>query len=162
MSDHQESKFTAIIRSADAFIAKVKAAIAPVVKVGIVISAIYSVYMVIVFIGGKVLGYSVEWLTDYPYSGYVMLVLMAISMITLVLSGGIIEAFRLLAYAFTTAFEWMSLGDDPYDYRDEIPWIEALAKLVLGIIGFMIPLVFAMFIILCVPIGPILVHKLKD
>lgn len=76
--------------------AKVKTKIGPALKIGKIITAVYSVYAMIVLIGCGCMGYSLSWLTEYTGAGLVFKVMLIISLITLVLSGGVIEALEIL------------------------------------------------------------------
>ena len=69
-----------------------------------------------------------------------------ISIITLVLSGSIIEALRILLYGLECG---ASLADFPFG---------SLVGLAIAAVLFVIPLLIAGLVVLCAPIVPILMH----
>ena len=126
---------------------KVRRHLGPALTVGKIIAAIYSVYAVTVLVGCGILGHPMRLLTEYPGADIVMEILAMISILTLVLSGSIVEAFRILLYALECG---ASLASFPS---------RSLIGLVISIVLFIIPLLIAILVILCVPIIPILIHQ---
>lgn len=126
---------------------KVHGHLGPVLKVGKTIAAIYSIYAATVLIGTGILGHPMRWLTGYPGADLVVEILAMISILVLVLSGSIVEAFRILLYGLECG---ASLASFPS---------RSLIGLVISIVLFIIPLLIAILVILCVPIIPILIHQ---
>ena len=119
----------------------------PALRVGKFIAAIYSVYAVTVLIGCGILGHPMRWLTEYPGADIVMEILAIISVLTLLLSGSIVEAFRILLYGLECG---ASLASVPS---------RSLIGLVISIVLFIAPLLIALLVIICTPIIPILIHQ---
>ena len=128
---------------------KVHRHLGPVLKIGKVIAAIYSVYAVMVLIGCGILGHPMHWLTEYPGADLIMEVLAIISILTLVLSGSMVEALRILVYGLEIG---ASLGSLPCG---------SLVGFAIAAVLFMIPLLIAIMVILCAPIIPILIHQYR-
>ena len=119
----------------------------PSLAVGKIIAAIYSVYAVTVLVGCGILGHPMRWLTGYPGADLVVEILAMISILVLVLSGSIVEAFRILLYGLECG---ASLASFPSG---------SLISFSVSIVLFIIPLLIAVLVILFVPIIPILVHQ---
>ena len=126
---------------------KVRRHLGPALTVGKIIAAIYSVYAVIVLVGCGILGHPMRLLTEYPGADIVMEILAMISILTLVLSGSIVEAFRILLYALECG---ASLAGFPFG---------SMIGLVISIVLFIAPLLIAVLVIICTPIIPILIHQ---
>ena len=126
---------------------KVRRHLGPALTVGKIIAAIYSVYAVTVLVGCGILGHPMRWLTEYPGADIVMEILAMISILTLVLSGSIVEAFRILLYALECG---ASLASFPFG---------SMIGLVISIVLFIAPLLIAVLVIICTPIIPILIHQ---
>ena len=126
---------------------KVHGHLGPALTVGKFIAAIYSAYAVTVLVGCGILGHPMRLLTEYPGADIVMEILAMISILTLVLSGSIVAAFRILLYALECG---ASLASFPFG---------SMIGLVISIVLFIIPLLIAILVILCVPIIPILIHQ---
>ena len=126
---------------------KVHGHFGPALTVGKIIAAIYSVYAVTVLVGCGILGHPMRWLTGYPGADIVMEILAIISVLTLLLSGSIVEAFRILLYALVCG---ASLASFPSG---------SMIGLVISIVLFIAPLLIAALVIICTPIIPILIHR---
>ena len=136
-------------------IENINTALIPIVKVGTFISAFYSVYMAICLLGTYVFDWSVEWLTDYRGSGYVVVSLMGASMITLIISGGIIEAIRIFGKALDFSLYATELKSGYYS------GFEMFLHSAFSLFILFISLGVAVIVILFLPIIPILMHKYK-
>lgn len=137
-------RFIAVIEQLEQ---KVHGHLGPALTVGTIIAAIYSVYAVTVLVGCGILGHPMRWLMEYPGADIVMEILAIISVLTLLLSGSIVEALRILLRGLKIG---TSLASVPSG---------SLIGLVISIVLFMIPLLIAILVILCVPIIPILIHQ---
>lgn len=126
---------------------KVRRHLGPALTVGKIIAAIYSVYAVTVLVGCGILGHPMHWLTEYAGADLVIEILAIISILTLLLSGSIIEALRILLHGLKIG---TSLASCPSG---------SLIGLAISIVLFIIPLLIAILVILCVPIIPILIHQ---
>ena len=126
---------------------KVHRHLGPALTVGKFIAAIYSVYAVTVLVGCGILGHPMRLLTEYPGADIIMEILAIISMLTLVLSGSIVEAFRILRYGLECG---ASLASFPFG---------STIGLVISIVLFIAPLLIAVLVIICTPIIPILIHQ---
>ena len=126
---------------------KVRRHLGPALTVGKIIAAIYSVYAVTVLVGCGILGHPMRLMTEYPGADIVMEILAMISILTLVLSGSIVEALRILLHGLKIG---TSLASFPSG---------SLIGFSVAIVLFMIPLLIAILVILCVPIIPILIHQ---
>ena len=135
-----------LISAAEQLAQKVSVYMGPALKAGKIVAAVYSVYAVTVLIGCGILGHPMRWLTEYPGADLVMEILAMISIITLVLSGSIIEALRILLYGLESG---ASLADFSFG---------SLVGLAIAAVLFVIPLLIAVLIIICAPIVPILMH----
>lgn len=135
-----------LISAAEQLAQKVGVYMGPALKVGKIIAAVYSVYAVTVLIGCGILGHPMRWLTEYPGADLVMEILAMISIFTLVLSGSIIEALRILLYGLEIG---ASLASFPFG---------SLVGLAIAAVLFVIPLMIAVLVIICAPIIPILMH----
>jgi hypothetical protein len=134
------------IAAIEQLVQKVHGHLGPALTVGKFIAAIYSVYAVTVLVGCGILGHPMRLLTEYPGADLVMEILAMISIITLVLSGSIIEALRILLYGLECG---ASLADFSFG---------SLVGLAIAAVLFVIPLLIAGLVILCAPIVPILMH----
>ena len=126
---------------------KVRRHLGPALTVGKIIAAIYSVYAVTVLVGCGILGHPMRLMTEYPGADIVMEILAIISVLTLLLSGSIVEAFRILLYASECG---ASLASFPSG---------SMIGLVISIVLFIAPLLIAVLVIICTPIIPILIHQ---
>lgn len=121
----------------------------PAIKVGKIIAAIYSIYAVTVLIGCGILGTPMRWLTEYPGADLVMEILAMISILTLVLSGSIVEALQILLYGLECG---ASLASFPFG---------TLVGLAIAVVLFVIPLLLAALVVIYAPIVPILIHQYR-
>ena len=135
-----------LISAVDRLAQKASAYIGPALKIGKIVAAVYSVYAVTVLIGCGILGHPMRWLTEYPGADLVMEILAMISIITLVLSGSIIEALRILLYGLECG---ASLADFSFG---------SLVGLAISAVLFVLPLMIAVLAIISAPIIPILMH----
>ena len=135
-----------LIEKANQLAAKCRSNLGPALKAGKIIAAIYSVYAVTVLIGCGILGYPMRWLTEYPGADLVMEILAMISIITLILSGSIVEALQILLYGLECG---AALASCPFG---------SLVGLAIAAVLFVVPLLIAVLVILCAPIIPILMH----
>lgn len=135
-----------LISAAEQLAQKVGVYMGPALKVGKIIAAAYSVYAVTVLIGCGILGHPMRWLMEYPGADLVMEILAMISIFTLVLSGSIIEALRILLYGLEIG---ASLASFPFG---------SLVGLAIAAILFVVPLMIAVLVIISAPIIPILMH----
>lgn len=126
---------------------KVHGHFGPALTVGKIIAAIYSVYAVTVLVGCGILGHPMRWLTGYPGADIVMEILAIISVLTLLLSGSIVEALRILLRGLKIG---TSLASFPSG---------SMIGLVISIVLFIAPLLIAVLVIICTPIIPILIHQ---
>ena len=126
---------------------KVRRHLGPALTVGKIIAAIYSVYAVTVLVGCGILGHPMRWLTEYPGADIVMEILAIISVLTLLLSGSIVEALRILLRGLKIG---TSLASFPSG---------SMIGLVISIVLFIAPLLIAVLVIICTPIIPILIHQ---
>lgn len=126
---------------------KVHGHLGPALTVGTIIAAIYSGYAATVLVGCGILGHPMRWLTGYPGADLIMEILAMVSILTLVLSGSIVEALRILLNGLKIG---TSLASFPSG---------SLIGFSVAIVLFMIPLLIAILVILCVPIIPILIHQ---
>ena len=126
---------------------KVRRHLGPALTVGKIIAAIYSVYAVTVLVGCGILGHPMRWLTGYPGADIVMEILAIISVLTLLLSGSIVEALRILLRGLKIG---TSLASFPSG---------SMIGLVISIVLFIAPLLIAVLVIICTPIIPILIHQ---
>ena len=127
---------------------KVHGHFGPALTVGKIIAAIYSVYAVTVLVGCGILGHPMRWLMEYPGADIVMEILAIISVLTLLLSGSIVEALRILLRGLKIG---TSLASFPSG---------SMIGLVISIVLFIAPLLIAVLVIICTPIIPILIHQL--
>ena len=137
-------RFIAVIEQLEQ---KVHGHLGPALTVGTIIAAIYSGYAAIVLVGCGILGHPMRWLTGYPGADLIMEILAMVSILTLVLSGSIVEALRILLHGLKIG---TSLASFPSG---------SLIGFSVAIVLFMIPLLIAILVILCVPIIPILIHQ---
>ena len=126
---------------------KVHGHFGPALTVGKIIAAIYSVYAVTALVGCGILGHPMRWLTEYPGADIVMEILAIISVLTLLLSGSIVDALRILLHGLKIG---TSLASFPSG---------SLIGFSVAIVLFIIPLLIAVLVVLCVPIIPILIHQ---
>lgn len=119
----------------------------PSLTVGKIIAAIYSVYSVTVLVSCGILGYPIRWMTEYPGADLVIEILAMLSIITLVLSGSIVEALRILLHGLKIGASLASIPSS------------SLVGLAIAAVLCVIPLLIAVLVILCAPIIPILVHQ---
>ena len=141
-----KNSISRLISAAEQLAQKVSVYMGPALRVGKIVAAVYSVYAVTVLIGCGILGHPMRWLTEYPGADLVMEILAMISIITLVLSGSIIEALRILLYGLECG---ASLADFSFS---------SLVGLAIAAVLFVIPLLIAGLVVLCAPIVPILMH----
>lgn len=137
-------RFIAVIEQLEQ---KARRYLGPSLAVGKIIAAIYSVYAVTVLVGCGILGHPMRWLTEYPGADIVMEILAIISILTLLLSGSIVEALRILLRGLKIG---TSLASVPSG---------SLIGLVISIVLFIGPLLIAVLVITCTPIIPILIHQ---
>ena len=137
-------RFIAVIEQLEQ---KVHGHLGPALTVGTIIAAIYSVYAVTVLVGCGILGHPMRWLMEYPGADIVMEILAIISVLTLLLSGSIVEALRILLRGLKIG---TSLASVPSG---------SLIGLVISIVLFIAPLLIAVLVIICTPIIPILIHQ---
>lgn len=126
---------------------KVHGHLGPALTVGTIIAAIYSGYAVTVLVGCGILGHPMRWLTGYPGADLIMEILAMVSILTLVLSGSIVEALRILLHGLKIG---TSLASFPSG---------SMIGLVISIVLFIAPLLIALLVIICTPIIPILIHQ---
>ena len=126
---------------------KARRYLGPSLAVGKIIAALYSIYAVTVLVGCGILGHPMRLLTEYPGADLVMEILAMISILTLVLSGSVVEAFRILLYALECG---ASLASFPSG---------SMIGLVISIVLFIAPLLIAVLVVICTPIIPILIHQ---
>ena len=141
-----KNSISRLISAAEKLAQKANAYMGPALKVGKIIAAIYSVYAVTVMIGCGILGYPMKWLTEYPGADLVMEILAIISLLTLVLSGSIVEAFQILLYGLECG---AALASAPSG---------SLIGFAISAVLFVIPLMIAVLVIIGAPIIPILMH----
>ena len=126
---------------------KVHGHLGPALTVGTIIAAIYSGYAAIVLVGCGILGHPMRWLTGYPGADLIMEILAMVSILTLVLSGSIVEALRILLRGLKIG---TSLASFPSG---------SLIGFSVAIVLFIAPLLIAVLVIICTPIIPILIHQ---
>lgn len=146
--------FDRLIRILDQFVKKVQKIIAPAITVGTVISVVYSVLAIILLFQSKMPASLVQGIRSFPYSGEILTILLFISFATLLLSGGIIEVFRLFGFAADFSF---SPRENTYDPWDNHSLIEDILELIM----ILLPFVVVAMIVACVPAAFILIHSIK-
>lgn len=140
----------AITAKLSPIIEKLKITLAPVMKIATYITAFYSAYMAIFLLGHYIFKWNVLWMIQFPGSLYVIMSLLVISFATLIISGGYIEALKILAGAGKFAFGFIGKGS------------ESLLGMAFDFIVLFASLMFALIIAICVPIVPILIHKFRN
>ena len=133
--------------------AQSKATLAPMVRVGVIITAVYSVVMSILVVLCGFLGFSMEWLMEFPGIDFIANIMLVISMVTLVLSGSIIEALRILLYAIEFGLRLASIPSCGYSVGS------FFVSLAIAAVFFVLPLILAGLVIVFAPIVPILLHR---
>lgn len=126
--------------------------LAPVIKVGTIISVIYSVLATSMLLQNKLPEFWFQFIRSIPFVEYVFVVLLVITMVTLLLSGGIVEAFRLFGFVFD-AFDDYPISDDPDDV--------SILEFVFALIVFLIPFFVTALTVACIPTSLILVHNYR-
>lgn len=140
----------AILTKLNPVIKKLDISLAPVVKIATYLTAFYSVYMAIFLLGHYIFKWNVLWMIRFPGSLYVIMSLLAISFAMLIISGGFIEAWKILVCVMDLASGFIDRGS------------ESTLGIIFELIVLFASMLFAVLIAICVPIIPILIHKFRN
>lgn len=128
--------------------------LAPAIAVGTVFTVVHSVLGIIFLFQRKLPASFIQGIRGIPYYEEIATTVVVISMATLVLSGGIIEVFRL--FGFAVEFSMPPRNED-YGYWDDHFLIADILELILVLL----PFVIAAIIVACVPTAFIIVHNIR-
>lgn len=136
------------------WVKRVQKLLAPAIAVGTVISVVHSVMGIIFLFQRKLPASLIQGIRGIPYYEEIAITVVVVSMTTLVLSGGIIEVFKL--FGFAAEFSMPPLHED-YCYWDERSFIMDILEMIL----ILLPFVVAVLIVACVPTVFIIVHNIR-